>query len=219
VIVALELEARTLDVFSAEPQMRVYVSGPGRERARAAARHAIADGAGALLAWGMAGALRADGESGDVVVPARVLSASGEWDTDAVWRRRIAAALAARFEIGESALFSSVEVIARPEAKRALGERTGAHAIDMETAAVAEVAAEAGRPCIAIRVIVDRQRDALPEGIEALMAADGRTRHRGLWPLLLRPSRIPPLVVLARRSRVAQGVLRDVAGTLRESAV
>jgi adenosylhomocysteine nucleosidase len=217
VIAALEIEARTLEFLSREPRVRVYVSGPGPLHAGVTARNAIADGAGALLAWGMAGALRADGESGDVIVPARVLCESGEWATDAAWRRRIAATLAGRFEVGDSALFSAVQVFSLPQAKRELGERTGAAAVDMESAAVAKAAADAGLPCIVIRVIADRQGDALPEGIESLLTADGRTRHRGLWPLLLRPRRIPSLLVLARRSVVARRVLREVAGILGES--
>ena len=216
VIVALEIEARTLDLLSRETELRVYVSGPGPLRAGIAARGAIADGAGALLAWGMAGALGGEADCGDLIVPARVLSAAGEWVLDTAWRRRVAAALGERFEVGESALYTSGQVVTRPQAKRELAERTGAAAVDMESAAVAEVAAAAGLPCIVIRVIADGPGDRLPEGIEALLTADGRTRHRGLLPLLLAPWRIPSLLVLARRSVAARRVLREVAGILRE---
>ena len=119
VIAALQVEARTLEFLSGEPRVRVYVSGPGPLRAGAAARNAIADGARALLAWGIAGALRADCKNGDVIVPHRVHSAAGEWISDAAWRRRIAAALGGRIEVGEGALYSSGQVVALPRAKRA----------------------------------------------------------------------------------------------------
>ncbi len=217
VIAALQIEARTLEFLSREPQLRVYVSGPGPLRAGTAARNAIADGARALLVWGIAGALRADCENGDVIVPHRVLSAAGEWVSDAAWRRRVAAALDGRIEVGEGALYSSGHVVSQPRAKRELGEATGAAAVDMESAAVAEAAAEAGLPCIVIRVIADGAGDAVPPGIESMLTADGRTRYRGLWQLLLEPSRIPSLLVLARRSVVARRVLRRLAVNLQES--
>ena len=218
IIAALEIEARTLESGAPGPGMRVYVSGPGPSRAGSMARGAIADGAGALLSWGIAGALRSDCECGDVIVPSRLLSASGEWAADPAWRHRVIAALGGRIAVSDRPLFSSGQVVAGPQARRELAERSGAAAVDMESAAVAEAAAEAGLPCIAIRVIADGVADVLPEGIESLLTADGRTRHRGLWPLLRRPSRIPPLLVLARRSAEARRVLRELAGILGERA-
>ena len=218
VIAALEIEARTLEIPAGKPDIRIYVSGPGPARAGSVARDAIADGAGALLSWGVAGALSGDCDCGDVIVPARVLSASGGWDTDAHWRQRVRAVLDGRIEISESPLFTSGYLVAKPEAKRELAERSGASAVDMESAAVAEAAAEAALPCIVIRVIADGHADVLPEGIESLLTADGRTRLRGLWPLLLAPSRIPPLLVLARRSAAARRVLRELAVILTEQA-
>jgi hypothetical protein len=134
---------------------------------------------------------------------------------NAAWRGRIVAALGARFEIDESALYSSAQVVMRPQARQELAERTGAAAVDMESAAVAQAADAAGLPCIVIRVIADGPRDTLPEGIEALLTQDGRTRHRGLLPLLLAPWRIPALLVLARRSVAARRVLREVARLLK----
>lgn len=216
VIAALEIEARTLESLARGPEVRVYVSGPGSSRAGSMARDAIANGAGALLCWGVAGALSGDCECADVIVPSRVLSDSGEWATDPAWRHRVLAALGGRIASSERPLFTSRQLVAGPQARRELAERSGAAAVDMESAAVAQAAAEAGLPCIVIRVIADGAADVLPEGIESLLTVDGRTRLRGLWPLLLRPSRILPLLVLARRSAAARRVLRELAGILAE---
>jgi hypothetical protein len=82
----------------------------------------------------------------------------------------------------------------------------------MESAAVAQAAAEAGVPCIAVRVIADSSADALPENVLSLVTADGRTRYRGLLPVLLAPSQIPLLLSLARRSSAACRVLSTLAG-------
>jgi nucleoside phosphorylase len=53
-------------------------------------------------------------------------------------------------------------VAATIEMKRRLAARTGSELVDMETFAVAEVAAAAGLPCAAVRVISDDARETLP---------------------------------------------------------
>jgi adenosylhomocysteine nucleosidase len=212
VVVALDIEARTLASAVTALEGRVYISGPGPARAAAAARDAIAAGAKALLSWGIAGALSGERRPGDVLLPARVLSAAGEWTTDADWRQRLATGLGRDFDISDAPLYSAPEVVTSPSAKRTLAERTGAAAVDMETAAIAQVAAAASLPCIAVRVIADGSADALPRGIGSLVTTGGRTRYRGLWPLLLAPSQIPQLYRLARRSGTACRVLRRLAG-------
>jgi hypothetical protein len=146
-----------------------------------------------------------------VLLPARILSAAGEWVTDADWRLRLAAALGSEFGISEAPLYSALEVVTTPSAKLELAGRTGAAAVDMETAAVAQAAAAARLPCMAIRVIADGSADALPQGIESLVTAEGRTRYRALWPMLFAPSQIPRLYLLARRSGAASRVLRRLA--------
>jgi adenosylhomocysteine nucleosidase len=211
VIAALALEARTLEVFRRDPEVCVYLSGPGPERAGAAARGAIAAGARALLSFGLAGGLSRELGCGAIVLPARVLSSSGEWATDAAWRQRVAEGIGRRFALSEEALYSALHVVTRPQAKAELAKRTGAAAVDMESAAVAGAAAEAGLPYIAIRVVADGPDDALPERIESLLTADGHTRYRGLLSLLLAPAEFPRLLVLARRSDQARRTLGDLA--------
>jgi adenosylhomocysteine nucleosidase len=218
VIAALEIEARTLASLRRQPELRIYISGPGPARARTTAREAIADGAGALLSWGLAGGLRGDRSCGDVLVPARVLSSAGEWSTDLDWRREVVAVLGRRFRPSDEPLYSAERVVALPQAKAELSRRTGAAAVDMESAAVAAAAALAGLPCLIIRVVADGPADALPAGVEALVRDDGRTRPVGLWQTLLAPSQIPPLLKLARRSSVARRVLCEVARTFMERA-
>lgn len=61
-----------------------------------------------------------------------------------------------------SGLIVTVPMIADPKLKRWIGERSGALAVDMESYAVSEAAAEAKVPCIAVRSIVDGPKDWLP---------------------------------------------------------
>ena len=70
-------------------------------------------------------------------------------------------------------------VVATPDGKRALAARTGAHLVDMETHAVARVAAEAGLPCAAVRVISDGATESLPHEVEALARPQSGLRRLG----------------------------------------
>ena len=69
VIVALELEAAILRRAHRLAAPPVFVSGPGLERARAAAERAIAAGARALIGWGLAGGLSETAVTGSVLLP------------------------------------------------------------------------------------------------------------------------------------------------------
>src|SRR6187551_1606882 len=53
------------------------------------------------------------------------------------------------------------ELVATPEAKRRLADRTGAEAVDMESAEVAAVCAEHGVPFLAVRAVSDDVETAL----------------------------------------------------------
>jgi adenosylhomocysteine nucleosidase len=71
------------------------------------------------------------------------------------------------------------DVVATSAAKRALAARSGAQLVDMETHAVAGVAAEAGLPCAAIRVISDAADEDLPREIAALARPQSAMRRLG----------------------------------------
>ena len=90
------------------------------------------------------------------------------------------------------------------------GQAHGAVAVDMESSAVAEVAAASHVPFMAIRVIVDSALDAIP----ASVTAAGETGQIRIGRLLLGVARSPgdivALVNLARRYRAAMGSLRAV---------
>lgn len=216
VIVALKIEARTLDALPRPQRDGVRVSGPGPERAARAARDAIAGGAGALVSWGFAGGLRDGLDCGAVMLPARILDPDGEWPTDAAWRRRLAGVFGRRFALSDEPIWSAPAVVDSPQAKRALQLQTGAAAVDMESAAIARAARHAGLPFMAIRVVADGAGDALPAGVENLVAADGGTRYRGLWSVLASPTQLRLLRRLASRSQAARRVLRELSLALTE---
>jgi adenosylhomocysteine nucleosidase len=211
VIAALELEAQILRTVLQDRCGPIYVSGPGHDRAEAAARQAIAGGAESLVAWGLAGGISPGVTTGTVILPARLIGRSREWRAESTWRRRLAAAMTAQFNVSEEPLFSAENVVTTPAAKAALAARTGAVAVDMESAGIAAAAADAGLPFVALRVIADGPDDTLPNDIETLVTADGRTRYRGVPSFLLSPRRFRLLIRLAGQSQSARRVLRQVA--------
>jgi adenosylhomocysteine nucleosidase len=222
IIAALELESRIFERALRKSSPRaggraaashpaVYCSGPGPERAARAAARAIEAGARALVSFGLAGGLRADAEPGTVLLPARVVDAAGAFESDALWRERLAAMLAPGFRVLEAPLVSVDRVVTEVADKAALAGRFGAAAVDLESAAIARAAARARLPFVALRVVADGPSDALPAKVESLVTADGRTRLVGLLGLFAAPGQIPALIRLGCRSSRARAVLAQVA--------
>jgi adenosylhomocysteine nucleosidase len=232
VVAALSFEARSLGatvrwaddllVLADAPLglALLKVSGMGRDRARRAALELVDAGADALLSWGTAGALDPALVGGSVLLATEVISpdeASGpraRFRTSLPWRKRIGSALATHAPVFERALFTCSTPVATTQAKANLFLRTGAAAVDMESAAVAEVAASHGLPFMAIRVIVDTAKDSLPEALVRALHAElcGESRRSRLaLPVLRAPAQWGQLARLAWRYRRAATALRNCA--------
>ncbi|MBA3494464.1 MAG: purine phosphorylase [Gammaproteobacteria bacterium] len=174
----------------------LYVSGIGQARARQAAEMLVAQGARALLSWGTAGALASALRSGDVIVPDTIQVSAVSCPVDAAWRARLAARLEQHLTVHTGAILHTANVISTPDEKRMLFERTGALAVDMESAAVAQVARGAKIPFAILRAIVDPQTTVIPAAALAAIDDLGRPRIAHL------------LFALAREPRDLVGLLR-----------
>lgn len=87
-----------------------------------------------------------------------------------------------------------------PEAKRAAAARHDAIAVDMETHAVAEVAAERGIPFVALRIISDAADESLPPDVGLVAGGDTlATRMRIALRAALNPGRLRRLLRLRKR--------------------
>ena len=187
------------------------VSGIGPSAAAAAADALVQAGASALMTFGMAGALDPALAPGSVVLPRELIAADGaRFEASPTWRARVAAALIPVRAVTEGILLSSDRAIETPSDKAAAFHRCGAAAVDMESAAVAQVAARLNLPFIAVRVIVDTAADQLPRSVVAASRA-GRVKFaRLIGGLLLAPGEIAGLIRLARRYRVAMRSLHAI---------
>jgi adenosylhomocysteine nucleosidase len=213
IVAALDSECASLRRDSNAP-WQVTQSGPGGQRAAAAARRAVAAGARLLLSWGLAGGLGLALSPGVVVIPRRVLAHDGDvFDCDPAWHARVASlADELTTEVGD--VLTVPAPLESPESKRAARERFRAVAVDMESAAIARVASEARVPFVALRVVFDGAADALPAGAEQWLDEDGRRRFAPALRAVASPSQWGGLVTLMRRYRVANRALDDLARAL-----
>jgi adenosylhomocysteine nucleosidase len=151
-----------------------------------------------------------------VVLPRRIVSSDGapSLAADAAWHARLADALRPRFPLLEADLLASSAVLGRPEEKARAAAESGAVAVDMESKAIAETAAAAGVPFVAVRVVADGAADRLPPGIERWIDAHGNRRAMAVAGAAFRPAEWPALIVLAARYGAARRTLEALAESL-----
>lgn len=149
------------------------ISGVGRAAAAAAARQLV-DGhqPRLLISAGFAGGLDPDLRRGAAVRPDTVV-------TEGSSRRLPLAVPPGVAALGPLTIVTVDVVAATVEMKRRLAARTGGRLVDMETSAVADVAAAAGVPCAGVRVISDDAGETLPGEVAALAAPQSPLRRLG----------------------------------------
>jgi adenosylhomocysteine nucleosidase len=131
------------------------------------------------------------------------------------WREQLAAAVAGRHPLCCGRLLTTREPI-RSAADKALAFRqTAAAAVDMESAAIAAVAADARLDFLVVRAIVDGAADTLPRAVlDATPAGARALRLATLLSSLARsPGEIPGLMRLGSRYRAATRSLAAVAAS------
>jgi len=177
----LPREARCLVVRSDAGARIVAAAGLGAGRAGAAAERLVAAGVSGLLSFGVAGGLAPGLAAGALVVGDEAAATAGTvLAGDAGWRARLLARLDDDGGAGRRVAAAGA-VVGGVAGKAALHAATGAVAVDLETGPVARVAAAAGLPWLAVRVVLDAWDQALPAWLAAATAADGRVRGRATW--------------------------------------
>jgi adenosylhomocysteine nucleosidase len=192
----------------------VVCSGADAARAREVARRLVAEGCAALVSAGTAGGLDDALAPGTLVAASSVVApGGGRFATDERWRVALIERLTAGGVTVRMALIAGCDLAVRDVAeKRRLRQATDAVCCDMESHAVAAVAAESGVPFIAVRAIADPATRALPRAALAASGPDGELRPGALIAALVaRPGEIGDMIGLALASRRALGSLRRVA--------
>lgn len=218
-IVPLAVERQCLSGVEATQfgaAVSVLQSGQGAQNAANAARTAIDRGATALLSIGVAGGLSQETAVGDVVVPDAVVEATRGTRIECApaWAAAIRDVLAPLRGIHAGCLLSVPEVIGNSAARQAAADAYGAIACDMESAAIAAVAADAQVDFATLRVISDAFRDELPEDIAEWVDSKGNARISPVLSAIMTPARWRSLYSMAARFRLAQRRLRRLSEML-----
>jgi adenosylhomocysteine nucleosidase len=199
IVVGLHAEARLARRFG----VPVVIGGGTAAGAEAAARRAVAAGATALVSFGLAGGLEPGLLPGTLVVPAAVLSDGAWFAADPALMELLGSATPHRVLAIET-------VVADADSKRRLLHETGAAAVDLESGAVARVAAVHGLPFAVLRAICDpAERDLPPAALVALDARGGIGLARVVASVIARPGQVPVLLRLAADAAAAR---RSLAG-------
>jgi len=223
IVVALAAEARLLgsavrrgDALTLADGTRLAVTGVGCEAAAEGARRLIAAGCRSLASWGLAGGLDPALVAGDLVLPEEVVLEGGaSLVTAQAWREQVACSLeAARHPAASGKLLTSAHALETVAGKSSAFGCTQAVAVDMESFAVAQVAAAGGVPFIAVRAIVDTAADEVPSALASAADAAGAVSvGRVIARLAVRPAQLAALLRLAVRYRAATRSLRAVAAS------
>lgn len=214
-LVGLDFEAAILRQAAGTPSLLIAVARQGdAATTRARLDALIAKGADVVASFGIAGALDPALEPGTLVIPEAVLDmgAGGEAiATDQGWR----SILSANASVVSGRLASVAAPVTTPDDKARLYGETGAVAVDMESAIAGRLAADKGLPFVAVRVIADDARLALPAAALAGVDADGAVRPLGtVTALLRRPGDLLGLLRLASATAKARHRLAAIASRL-----
>lgn len=205
-------------VIRIEDNICLYVCGMGAERATVAARKMIEAGMDILVSWGTAGALAPNLNPGDLLVPETILGFDGHIHRTAKhWRTAILNRLKdfpGDIYLGQ--LADSMRVLTSTDEKTDIARQIKtAMAVDMESAAIAEVAGENEKPVIVMRVISDSRGMIIPEIALRISDPYGRVRIKNLClQLITRPLQIPELFALARGYRRASATMKWIGQRL-----
>jgi len=157
----------------------------GAAAAKIAARRLAESGAAALFSFGSAGALDPTLRTADVLLPAGVIDETGgRWPVDHGLHRFLSA-LFAPYRPCTADLLAVGRPLAGVQAKIEHWDTGAAAAVDMESAALAAVAAEYAVPFAVLRVVIDEQRHAVPEVLLAACDPFGRVAPARVAALLL----------------------------------
>jgi adenosylhomocysteine nucleosidase len=153
--------------------------------------------------------------NGSLFCPEQVLDENGGvYTADPQWQIRLQQRLAtAHLSLHtRGSLLSVQNPLLTPADKSTAQKQHAALAVDMESAAVAQVARERGLPFVVLRAIVDEVGDTIPAALNNSVDAWGRPLALGLIAALCRhPSVLGDLPRLYSRMQRATQALRAAA--------
>lgn len=197
VVAGLKAEARWLH----QTGFMVQPGGGTTAGARQAAQYLVAQGAEALLSFGLAGGLQPGLPPGTLLVPTAIITPSAIYEC-------AAALVAALGGATPGTLLAGDKIAATRTEKSSLYQRYQAKAIDLESGAVAEIATQQALPFAVLRAVADPAERTLPPAALMALKDDGSLDFvRLIGSLLRQPTQIPALIQIGRDAKAARKIL------------
>jgi adenosylhomocysteine nucleosidase len=194
VVVGLAAEAR----MARRLGRQIAIGGGTAAGAEAAARRLVNEGAGALISFGLAGGLDPALRPGALIVASAVIARDARYPTDRDLSRMLGGGT-------PHIMFGADAIVADVAEKRRLRQRTGAAAVDLESGAVARIAAMRGIPFAVLRAICDPAECELPPAaLVGLDARGGIRAWRVLGSIAAHPAQLAALLALAADAAAAK---------------
>ncbi len=226
IIVALPNEASVLTNQTAKQhipltlsnKVTLIVCGMGSSNAQQAAQLLIKQGVTNLLSFGTAGGLDSNCKAGDIIVANSCIDNNGKIiPVDTNWQQRIFNRLDKLDTVNvlNAAICESSFVVKNSLDKKTLHKKTNAAAVDMESAAIAQIANENHIPFISLRVIVDSADMTIPYVVMNNMDENGNIAIiKLLFGLLKKPGDIISLIQLADNFNKARKIMLECKNKL-----
>lgn len=222
VVVALEQEARLLTSAHTKRGVpvelrtgtRLCLSGMGMQRARMAALALVGSGCRVLISWGTVGALDPVLEPAQLFLPEIIHDESGlSFQADHNLLDHVRDLCQPELKVVSGNLLTVDRVVRSISEKQDLRHRYPAVAIDMEAAAVAEVALHHHIPFLAIKTPIDTVDQEFPAWLLSALDPWGHLRINKLVRSLvsIRYGQLALLIRLSRNLRRGQRTLAWVA--------
>lgn len=204
--------------FEIQDGIYLCLSGIGYDAASQAAEKLLDLNINALISWGVAGALDAALESGDLIIANSIISANKSKQTTANWQKELLAFFTGKAQkVFNADIYSSKDVYATIEDKKILFEKNNAIAVDMESAAITETAINNNLDFMVIRSIADKADMAIPEAVLNYTDNLGNPEIlKFIGSCLSKPGQIKELLTLAKCYKKALKTLNDIAETLKK---
>lgn len=194
-VTGLAREAR----LAAGPGITTIWAGGDPTRLRAILSERIQPNCRAVVSIGVAGGLDPTLVPGDVIVATGVAGPDRRYEVSLDLAHRLTARLSQHPKLVVLANLAGVDAaVMSAEAKTALRDATGAHAVDMESHVAAAFAAAHGLPFAAVRVVCDPADRTLPHVVANALRPDGEISLLGvLGGLVRRPMQLVAIPRLA----------------------
>jgi adenosylhomocysteine nucleosidase len=183
--------------------------GVGKECARIAAEMTIkCYRPDLIISAGFGGGLQDDVKDGDIVIGTEVLDLCADQGKEVRWRSAYKLARHGEFTVTDGEfrihfgkILTADEMVLKAANKARLGKATGALAVDMETSAVAAVAAARDTDLLAIRCITDNEHEDLPREFNDFFIVGQLQPSRIISACAQRPRLVADLARLGYRAK------------------